>query len=306
MTKTITEQIRARSLILILLICQTIQLFSQVRVERQLSVYSSCLNRKVNYSLIVPQNYYKNMETYPVIYLLHGYGGDNKSWLDRCNINSLIDSLLFTKQADDYIYILPDVGNSYYINNFDSSFRYEDFFVDELVPYVDSVYRTKACKEGRILMGLSMGGFGSVILGVKHSELFGSVVAMSAAIRDPETFKSLQQNSYETLFASVYGPGLTGDARITNHWKEYSPYFLIDSTRAEAMKSIHWYIDCGMGDPLLPANEAFHDLLMQYSIPHEFHMRPGNHNWVFWYRSFIYGLNFLKGVGYTECKDLAK
>jgi enterochelin esterase-like enzyme len=287
--------------LILLFIFQTLWLQSQVLVERTHCVYSDCLHRKVNYSIILPQNYFKIPKTYSVIYLLHGFGGDNTSWLDRCNINLLIDSLLNTRQANEYIYVLPDADNTYYINNYDSSIRYEDFFIRELIPHIDSTYRTLPCKEGRVLMGLSMGGFGSVILAVKHPDVFGSVIAMSASVRNAESLTSLPQPAYNTFFNSVFGPQTDCMKRVSDHWKQNSPYYLIDSTKAEALSSINWYVDCGMSDPLLSVNEAFHDLLMLYSIPHEFHMRPGNHNWVFWYHSFIYGLNFLKRVDNEGC-----
>jgi enterochelin esterase-like enzyme len=114
----------------------------QVIVKRDLKAGSLILKRKANYSIILPDDYYQNQRTYPVIYLLHGFGGDNDSWLDRCNIHLLIDSLLNKELISDYIYVMPDAGNSYYINNYDSSNRYEDFFIGELIPHIDSAYRT--------------------------------------------------------------------------------------------------------------------------------------------------------------------
>lgn len=278
------------------------QLDAQVVVERQNTVSSDILKHPVRFSVLLPTDYSENQETYSVIYLLHGYGGDNTSWLDRCNINLLIDSLRSSDKIREYIYVLPDAGKSYYLNNFDSSIMYEDFFIREFIPYIDSHYRTKVCREGRTLMGLSMGGFGAISLAVKYPGLFGTVVAMSAGIRNSDMFVSLSQQQYETLFASVYGPGLAGESRITDHWKSNSPYLLLDSTKSESLKSIHWFIECGIDDPLLQANEAFHNLLLEYSIPHDYHIRPGNHNWAFWYRSFIHGLLYLHENGNKECQ----
>jgi len=267
----------------------------QVIVKRDLKIASAILNRPTNYSIILPVDYYQNQRTYPVIYLLHGFGGDNDSWLDRCNINLLIDSLLSNELISDYIYVLPDAGNSYYINNYDSSIRFEDFFIGELILHIDSVYRTNTCKEGRTLMGLSMGGFGSILMAMKYPDRFGSVVALSASVRDSAIFAGLPQSTYNIYFTTAFGPALNGSTRITEHWIRNSPYALLDSTIAEQLKDTEWYIDCGMSDERLAANEAFHDLLVRYKIPHEFHVRQGNHNWAYWYRSAIYGLIFLKG-----------
>jgi enterochelin esterase-like enzyme len=274
---------------------------SQSIARKDLIFHSRCLHQPVRFSLLLPENYYRNNDKYPVIYLLHGFGGNNDSWLDRCSINILADSLRNQKCISEYIYVMPDADNSYYLNNFDSSFMFEDYFINEFIPFIDSSCRTLACKQGRTLMGLSMGGFGSIILAVKHPDLFGSVVALSAAVRDSAIFVNLPQDRYETLFARVFGPGLAGPARITDQWKDNSPYSLIDSTAAIRLKTLHWYIDCGMDDALQPANENFHHLLIQYGIPHEFHMRSGNHNWAYWYMSSVTGLEFLQQFYIKDC-----
>ena len=266
---------------------------AQVRVGRNLGLQSKILDQKISYSVILPSTYHLSSERYPVIYLLHGFGGNHESWLDRCKIDHLVDSLIKEGDIGEFIYIIPDAKNSYYINNYDSSFLYHDFFVKELVPTIDSLFRTRKQREFRALMGLSMGGFGSIILAVENPELFGSVVAMSPAIRNQDIFKALPHDTYDRFFGSVYGSGLEGDERITRHWMENSPFVLIDSTTARNYLGINWYIDCGLYDPLLPASEAFHQLLLKYQIPHELHIRPGGHNWEYWYHSTVSGLIYL-------------
>ncbi len=263
---------------------------AQVRIGHNLNIQSKILNQKISYSVILPSSYHVEKKEYPVLYLLHGYGGNYESWITRCNIAQLVDSLLMEGDIGEFIYIMPDAKNSYYINNYDSTFLYNDFFIKELVPSIDSLFRTRKQKEFRILMGLSMGGFGSIILAVKNPDIFGSVIALSPAVRDQNIFMNLPQDRYESYFSPVYGTGLENDNRITQHWKENSPYSLIDSTTAKNYYGINWYIDCGLFDSLLPASEAFHQLLLQYNIPHEFHIRPGGHNWAYWHHSTVYGL----------------
>jgi len=280
--------------LLILFLAQTyIACFAQVRVGRNLTIQSEILNRKVSYSVMLPASYHLGTREYPVIYLLHGFGGNHESWLERCQIAQLVDSLLKTGTIGEFIYIMPDAGNSYYINNYDSSLLYHEFFIREFIPAIDSLFRTKAQKEFRSLMGLSMGGFGSIVLAVKNPELFGSVIALSPTVRNEWMFANLSQDKYETYFAPVYGTGLENERRITSHWKENSPYYAIDSTTAKYYFGINWYIDCGLYDELLPASEAFHQFLLNYKIPHEFHIRPGEHNWAYWYQSIVYGLVYL-------------
>jgi enterochelin esterase-like enzyme len=265
---------------------------AQVIIDQK-TFQSKILHQSISYSVCLPGGYKINNEYYPVVYLLHGLDGDRNSWIDYFKIYNMIDSLRKTNTIHNFILVMPDAKNGYYINNYNKSFRYEDFFIDEFIPYIDSIYRTIPLKGCRVLAGISMGGFGAIILAVKHPKLFGSVIEMSGSIRTVKEFENLPQERYEQYFANVFGPKLSGEERITLHWKSNSPYYLIDSVSAENMKSINWYIDCGMDDYLLPANEAFHQLLMQYKIPHEFHIRPGNHNWEYWHESIVHGLMFL-------------
>jgi len=267
--------------------------YSQVIIQDNQKIFSNRLGRNVNYSVMLPSDYFKTDKSFPVIYLLHGFGGDYKSWLLRCNIAVLVDSLLKQNEISEFIYIMPDAGNSYYINNYDSSVMYNDFFRDELVPVIDTQYRSLNRKEMRSVMGLSMGGFGSVILAVKNPDLFGNVVAFSPAVRNEEQMDMLTQRQYDVFFGPVYGIGLTGEGRTTDHWKDHSPYYLVDSASSGKYKDINWYIECGLGDPLLTASKSFHDLLLGYKIDHELHLRPGGHNWEFWYKSTISGLQFI-------------
>jgi len=270
--------------------------FSQSSIVSRQSMQSRILNQTIGYSVIFPIGYDKNQQSYPVIYLLHGIGGDGNSWIKRCNIDRLVDSLKECSLISDFIFIMPDAKNSYYINNYNKTFSYENFFINELIPYIESTYRIKASKENRAIMGLSMGGFGAVLLGIKHPDVFGTVVSMSGALRDSLAFVNIPQTKYNVYFKDVYGPDLTGQQRITQHWKENSPYYLIDSTLVENLKTINWYFDCGQSDSLYPNVELFHQLLLKYKIPHEYHSRPGKHNWEFWYTTSVNALMYYTNI----------
>jgi S-formylglutathione hydrolase FrmB len=168
-----------------------------------------------------------------------------------------------------------------------------DFFIREFVPAIDSIYRTKTTKANRTLMGISMGGFGSIILALKYPQHFGSVVCLSAAVRNEEIFKDLPQARYNNYFGKVFGFDLADDDRITDHWRANSPYYITDTNIISLARLQNWYIDCGLDDFLLQANEAFHQWLILNKIPHEYHVRPGEHNWAYWYRSTVNGLIYL-------------
>jgi len=267
--------------------------FAQSLVVKNQIISSRIMNREMSYSLLLPEDYDTNSDSFPVIYLFHGFGGDQNSWLVRCRINELVDSIQLTMHIRNFIYVMPDAGNSYFINNYDSSNMISDYLSRELVPAIDSIFRTIPEQSSRAIMGLSMGGFGAIIDALKPPHQFGTVVALSAAVRTESIFKSLPQDRYEKYFGSIFGPGLSDTTRITNHWKENSPYSLTDTVLVNTMREINWYIDCGLDDFLLPANEAFHQFLKKNNVPHDYHVRPGGHNWAYWYKATVYGLLYL-------------
>lgn len=266
---------------------------NQSKIIQSLKYNSEELNRVVNYSVYLPPSYKQNPnKTNEVFFLLHGYGGDENIWINRCRLQNLLDSLIDTKSIPELVIVMPDGDNTYYINDYKGLNNYEYFFITEFVPFIKNQYSADTNDKPSIC-GLSMGGFGAVILTVKHPELFSTTISLSGAVRTPEIFSNVNQTKYDSYFGPLYGAGLIGEERITDHWKKNSPYFLIDSTKAEQLKKIDWYIDCGMQDFLFPSNEAFHKLLLKYNIPHEYHMRIGEHNWEYWERGLILALQYL-------------
>jgi len=255
------------------------------------TIKSRILARDMHYSVYLPPGYHKKIQ-FPVLYLLHGYGGNENSWILNCSVHKIIDSLINISEIPPMIVVMPNGGNSYFINDHKRTFKYKDFFIHELTASVDSLYKTIPKKQYRGIAGLSMGGFGAVILPVKHPEIFGVSVAFSAAVRTDDMIREVSAGKYEQNFQSLFGDYSDSKNRITPHWKANSPFHLITSANADQFKTIKWYIDCGLSDFLLEGNESLHRLLMNYNIPHEYHVRPGNHNWEFWNHSIIEGLKF--------------
>ncbi len=261
-------------------------------VYESLQIKSKLLGEDLKYSVYLPPDYQKSDIRFPVLYLLNGFGGDETSWIRMAHIQMLADSLINYHIIRPMILVMPDGQNSYFINDYKNAFPYEDFFIKEFIPFIDSLYRTLPEKNSRGIAGLSMGGYGAIILAVKHPDIFGYSIALSAALRTNETFENLSPDRYKNNFSRLFGDSLTGSERITRHWKENSPFYLVNAKTAEVLKNVQWYIDCGMHDPLLSGNETFHQLLLNLNIPHEYHMRIGNHNWNYWRREIPDGLIF--------------
>jgi S-formylglutathione hydrolase FrmB len=135
----------------------------------------------------LPPSYTASTTTrYAVVYLLHGYGGTDRTWLGSLNgfsIRTAMDSVINAGSAREMIVVMPNGGNrlggSFYTNSAATG-NWDDFIAKELVAYVDGKYRTLARPASRGLVGHSMGGFGAFYLGMQHGgDVYGAVYALS-------------------------------------------------------------------------------------------------------------------------------
>ena len=138
-----------------------------------------------NMTIYLPPGYNDSDKAYPVIYLLHGFGGDERSLVDEVGeplAIFLIDSLIDAGTLKEMIIVMPDAknkyGGSFYLNS-ELTGDYEDYIAHELVDYIDGRYRTIRDRNGRAIGGASMGGYGSITLAMKHPETFSAVASMS-------------------------------------------------------------------------------------------------------------------------------
>lgn len=139
------------------------------------SIYSEILNRKIATTVILPSNY-DTLKTYPVLYFLHWWGGDNQSFLSTNLINEL--------KSRQLIVVTPNADTSWYVNSFSNPMnRYEDFMLNELFNYIDRNYQIDSKKQS--IGGFSMGGYGALHFGFKHPERFKYIVDICGAINAP-------------------------------------------------------------------------------------------------------------------------
>jgi S-formylglutathione hydrolase FrmB len=133
-----------------------------------------------------PPGYETGTERYPVIWCLAGFTGRGRSFLNDAAwapaLNERMDALIASGRAKPVILALPDcfthLGGSQYVNSTGLG-RYEDYLVEELVPLVDERYRTRSSPDHRGVMGKSSGGYGSIVLGMRHPDIFGAVACHS-------------------------------------------------------------------------------------------------------------------------------
>ncbi|GAA4410136.1 alpha/beta hydrolase-fold protein [Nibrella viscosa] len=265
----------------------------QARLLEGMRVGSTLLNRAIRYSIYLPPDYYTSNRRYPVVYLLHGYTDDETAWVQFGEADRIIDENIKSGELPPMIVVMPDAGLTWYMNDYQNKVRYEDMFVQELIPHVDSTYRTRTKRDYRAISGLSMGGHGSLLLAMHHPELFGACAALSAAVFTDETMTTMDEATYNTRWAPLLSGPVKGQDRLTAHWKRNSPLTLARSAPEGDLKKVRWYLDCGDDDFLSAANALLHLSLLERQIPHEYRVRDGAHTWSYWRTGLPDALKFV-------------
>lgn len=259
------------------------------KVLESLTFESKIVPYTVKYSVYLPADYESSNRSYPVLYLLHGYSDDETGWIQFGEANLIADRGVANGDFPPCIIVMPNGKVSWYVNSADGKDRWEDMFIEEFIPFIESNYRIRPKQEFRAIAGLSMGGYGSLNLAMHHPELFSSCVAMSAAVFTDE--QVIGDQEYDYYFGSIYGP--KPQAGVSEHWKANNPLHLLDRVDAKALKQVRWYIDCGDDDFLSEGNAALHLKMREKGIPHEYRVRDGGHQWSYWRTGLFDGLKFI-------------
>jgi S-formylglutathione hydrolase FrmB len=254
------------------------------------TVPSRILGRAVPYCVFLPPSYDADKaRQYPVLYFLHGLGENEQVLLNSGGWN-LIEDNWEQKQVGEFVIVAPSAGRSFYINSCDGRVKYEDFFIREFVPLMESHYRIKAQRRYRGISGISMGGYGALRFAFRFPQLFGSVSAHSAALvaNLPITQTS---SSQETALAQVVGAAF-GSPFDRSFWDRNNPFTLARMGPRPA--GLRIYFDCGTEDGFgfNIGAQKFHALLISRGIPNEFHLYPGGHDWSYFAQHFTASLEF--------------
>jgi S-formylglutathione hydrolase FrmB len=270
---------RFSSVILFLLLCATA--FGDSRTE--CSVLSSqILRRPVRYCVLLPDNYNLTIrehprQRYPVLYFLHGLGNNEETLFTSGGWN-IIQDLRQQHKIGDFLLVAPEGRRSFFINSADGKTRYSDFFLQELMPYIERKYPVRAERRSRGISGISMGGYGAFRFAFARPDLFGSVSAESAALMS-ESPKDLNAAIHAaTPLGNLLGP-VFGVPIDQAHWNTNSPLLLARKNRIR-LKSLAIYFNCGQSDDLgfEHGAAALHRQLQSEGVAHEFHLYPGDHS----------------------------
>ena len=278
-----------KSAFLIALLVAAISLNAQTgKVYDDLTMDSDILKMERHYAIYLPPDYETSERSYPVLYLLHGAGDDQTGWVQFGEVLRIADKAILEGSATSMIIVMPDGnrGQRGYFNDPKNEWRYEDFFFEEFMPYVEATYRIKGEKRFRAISGLSMGGGGTFMYALHHPELFSSACPLSASCGP------LNMENIENQFKRR-GWEDCSEKEKEVWYKRHSVLELIKDMPDDQTKAVRWYIDCGDDDFLFEGNSLTHIAMRKKEIPHEFRIRNGSHSWTYWRKSLPEVLSFV-------------
>ena len=252
------------------------------------SLSSRVLGATVKYNVYLPDGFGKTDRHYPVVYLLHGLSDDYTAWENLGRMKIVTDELIRSGEARPMVIIMPNAGDADIRNVWNGYFNmpgwnYEDFFFGELLPAVEEKYNCGGSKSKRAVMGLSMGGGGSIVYSQRHPELFSSCYAMSPWLdnkADEVGPDSAVKDKFYEVCQSV---------------REHSALDFLDRADAatlERLRTVAWFVDCGDDDFLFHLSIAFHTKMKQAGVHSELRVRDGVHNWEYWHLALRLSLPF--------------
>jgi len=204
--------------------------------------------------IYTPPGFTEN-KTYPVLYLLHGIGGDEYAWLRNGNANVVLDNLYAEDKIEPMIVVMPNgramkddsaTGDIFAPEKVQAFATFQQDLLNDLIPFVEKNYPVYKDSEHRALAGLSMGGGQSLNFGLGNLETFDWVGGFSSAPNTKEPQKLLPNPQKEKEHLKVL------------------------------------WISCGNEDNLMRISERTHDYLKDHEVPHIFYVEPGGHDFEVW------------------------
>jgi len=226
--------------------------------------------KDVPLNVILPEGYDGSARRYPVLYLLHGYTVHYSDWVLHSGIKQ------YARQYQDII-VMPEAGASWYVNNYaNPKLQWQDYFIYDVIPYVDHHFRTVATRHGRALAGTSMGGYGALLLVLKYRSMFAAAASLSGVVTSAEpSFEQfvtddIAKRIIENDFGPFGGPG-----------RDENDLFKLASSIPPS-QAPQLYLSIGTSDKYLGTNRDFVRLLSSLKIPCRYRELPGGHEWAVW------------------------
>lgn len=244
-----------------------------------LSYMSQALWRTVPVEIILPADKAtREGELLPerkfkTLYLLHGLHGSSTDWITRTNIIRWAETL-------DLAVVMPSGDNSFYVDREASHNRYGEFIGCELVEMTRRMFPLSDKREDTFIGGLSMGGFGAVLAGLRYPETFSRIIALSAALHIFDSPDRLAGENWE-FGESLFGSREAATKSINN--PRVALEELVRRNKADASVLLpQIYMAIGESDFLLESNRTYKKLFERSGAELKYIEAPGDHTWDFW------------------------
>jgi putative tributyrin esterase len=238
------------------------------------SLYAPSLQRTKRFMVLLPVQY-DSISRYPVLYLLHGLGGDYTNWTTLTRI--------YDYSADHRcIIVMPDGEDSWYANSVgNAKDRFDDYLSDDLPSYVRQKYPIDTLRQG--IAGLSMGGYGALTQAVRHPGRYIFAGSLSGSVNVPRDIEQREKNS--ALLPTAWNLKRIFGEQSNPARSAYD--LLILAARANPDSLPYLYLAIGIQDPLpgfLAGHRDLVAILARREIAYEYHETPGAHTWKYWER----------------------
>lgn len=240
-------------------------------------IESKALGKFVPTTVVLPKGYWQSSQRYPVLYLLHGAFGKHTDWFLNSGLAAYVADL-------PLIVVLPDAqGDSFYQNS-PRFGNYQTYFEQELMPEIDSTFRTIAARDSRAIAGLSMGGYGAWRLALDNPTKFCAAASLSGVVGWGVTPNPALTNFAKTLFPRDPEQNVAAGSVLARIEKLTGP-------KGEWRGPALWF-DCGKDDFLIEGNRDMERRLLEKGLPFEFAEFEGAHTWPYWDEHLRDVLNF--------------
>jgi enterochelin esterase family protein len=236
---------------------------------------------KLTYALYKPADQPPQGKRWPVLYLLHGLGDTDRAWVEYGHIENTMDRLIGEGRIPPMLVVMPGAGRSWYVNNPDpgGDGLMQRAITHDLVEHVDAAYPTLRCRTGRLIGGLSMGGYGALLYAMDHPRLYAAAFSFSGGLwrmtpANPDASAMADLSRFNVVFGHPLNP------LRKNLWSLFSriPAYVADPERTPIWMSI--------GDHDYPrlrvSNLAFAKALAREGVSVPFRTDPGGHEWGLW------------------------
>ncbi|GAB5491938.1 MAG: hypothetical protein Phog2KO_21530 [Phototrophicaceae bacterium] len=299
-------------IVLILFVFLSVNIMAQEEGGSQIldgDFASETLARTYQYKMYLPAGYDSSEQSYPVVYLLHGRGDTMSAWL---NIRSTLDELIANDSIPPMIAILPDMPSNergnYYVDSAYTGMLYraeavETAFFNDLIPHVDSTYRTLANRESRVVGGYSMGGYGAIRYSLAHPDMFMGAIVLSPAVYTPlppsdsSTREFAAFGDESNLFSEDVYTALNYPALLDTLSSDYRLNMFI-AVGDDEWK--HPNPDDMEHDLDFESHRLFNRVSRAPSIDAEFRVYDGGHDWDVWQPGFVEGISYLSNYLSTD------